>query len=393
MLNFTKFTADMLNQEFLKQNNFTLINDFIFSEEEMVEIFKNHFNISNGEFEVVLEKNIGILTLLREALFWIELKHRENGSLPIQEYAFFQPLFQLFLQALINDFPSITLNVTSATTVNLQCAIRIEEKKGNFILKNMRGFTDVFVSSLDVNNIVEDEVEELEFNEKKLFDDDENFKTNNMLKILNCVSFIELKAPFAFAHTDALKPKGQLFLQTEAIGNIKEKNFNNQNNEDSPVTMSLLTDLFAITLCVKVEKTFYMESRVMLARSYLVRILFSLCSMSKATIDEHLYRFGKVKVVDEGKPKTDTAKIQKMKDQKNVNNNQKLNTRSDNRSAKNDENNTKRNYKNTYGGIRKNDESGIKKNDVSSSNRKVLGVLTESTLNRWNNYLAKSANI
>ena len=41
-LRFTDFTTNMLNQEFLMQNNLSLKNNYIASKEKMMEIFKNN---------------------------------------------------------------------------------------------------------------------------------------------------------------------------------------------------------------------------------------------------------------------------------------------------------------------------------------------------------------
>ena len=41
-LRFTDFTTNMLNQEFLMQNNLSLKNKYIASKEKMMEIFKNN---------------------------------------------------------------------------------------------------------------------------------------------------------------------------------------------------------------------------------------------------------------------------------------------------------------------------------------------------------------
>ena len=141
-------------------------------------------------------------------------------------------------------------------------------------------------------------------------------EVDNIFKIVNCVSFIELKKPFELQHSAAAKPKGQLFVQTEAIGVTKQLH---NTVKDSPIiTKSLLTDLFAITLCLKSENNFFMEPRVMSARSYLIRILFSFCKLNKTLLEELLCSVQTVKVVDDGKPQSDIAINQTMKNPANA---------------------------------------------------------------------------
>ena len=306
------------------------------------------------------------------------LENKNKGCISISETEFFQPLFKLFLQALIFDFFSVNLNVTYANRITLSCTLKFERDECNYIEKKMSGFTDIFVSTLEESNIMKIYIgQKTDLHEKAssvIVVEEAPEEFDNIFKIVNCVSFIEQKKPFELQHSAVAKPKGQLFVQTEAIGVTKQLH---NTVKDSPIiTKSFLTDLFAITLCLKSENNFFMEPRVMSARSYLIRILFSFCKLNKTLLEELLCSVQTVKVVDDGKPQSDIAINQTMKNPTNATKNQKLQPRS-----KNDENNTKNNHK-------KNAISTMTvENTSASSNRIVLGVLTESALNRWNNYL------
>jgi hypothetical protein len=148
-LNFNQFTADMMNQEFLVANNITLINDCICSEDEIKEIFMKKFNITEIDFESAVKKNIEILTLLRESMLWLKTNLDKGSLKKIEETSFFQPLFKLFLQAFINDFPSVVLNVIDARKIKLECEINLKDQNDKYTKKTMRGYTDIFVSSLE----------------------------------------------------------------------------------------------------------------------------------------------------------------------------------------------------------------------------------------------------
>ena len=310
------------------------------------------------------------MTRLREAMIWMYLENKNKGCIRISETEFFQPSFKLFLQALIFDFSSVNLDFNR---IKLSCTLKFERNK-----KKMSGFTDIFVSTLEERNIMENDIgQKIDLREKAssvIVVEEAPEEVDNIFKIVNCVSFIKLIKPFELQHSAAAKPKGQLFVQTEAIGVTKQLH---NTDKDSPIiTKSLLTDLFAITLCLKSENNFFMEPRVMSARSYLIRILFSFCKLNKTLLEELRCSVQTVKVVDDGKPQRDIAINQTMKNPTNATKNQKLQPRS-----KNDENNTKNNHK-------KNAISTMTvENTSASSNRIVLGVLTESALNRWNNYL------
>jgi len=170
------------------------------------------------------------------------------------------------------------MNAIPANSFLLECDINVLGENGIEMPKSLAGYADVFVVPISEENAENaDELADI-----------------NMFHAVSCVNVIELKSPMKLSHSAITQYKNQLISETLAVGNLKKKDDSNKT-----VTMSLLTDLFAISACVRIGDDYFVSPRVVDERAYLVRILFALCTFTEIELLEIFKNASTIAVKDD----------------------------------------------------------------------------------------------